>query len=238
MNRLPWKAPRPEGPRRGRWSPDEIAHLQHWYGLKDLESLARELSRRPASVLRQAELVCRKAARSGPWTASEVSELKRYLGLATQDVIAGILGRDIDEVRRQIFELGRVRRDGAWSRLERSAFKRQYGSRSDEDLALVFSRTVEQVRALAAELRLAKDKVFLKRLEPAQKTSMPRWTSEALELLREWYPRESNFALSERLGRSVKSVVSKAHHLGLKKEVERLRVMGRENNSLRYQSAD
>jgi hypothetical protein len=33
----------------------------------------------------------------------------------------------------------------------------------------------------------------------------------------------------------VKSVVSKAHNLGLKKEAERLREMGRENVSLRYQ---
>jgi hypothetical protein len=35
----------------------------------------------------------------------------------------------------------------------------------------------------------------------------------------------------------VKSVVSKAHHLGLKKSSERLRSMGRENVSLRYQDA-
>jgi len=33
-------------------------------------------------------------------------------------------------------------------------------------------------------------------------------------------------------------VVSKAHHLGLKKSTERLRIMGRENVSLRYQDAE
>ena len=37
-----------------------------------------------------------------------------------------------------------------------------------------------------------------------------------------------------KLDRSVKSVVSKAHNLGLKKDPDRLREMGRENVSLRY----
>jgi len=234
VNRLPWGEPRPEGPRRGRWSQDEIAHLQDWYGLKDIETLARELARRPQSVQRQAELVCRSARRSGPWTAAEVFELKRYLGLATQDVIASILGRDVAEVRRQISELGRVHCDGPWSREELGQFKRKYGSRSDEDLALIFSRRIEEVRALALELRLAKNKVFLKRHKPKQKTSMPRWTAESLRQLRELYPSESNFQIATHLGRSVKSIVSKAHHLGLKKQVERLRQMGRENIKSRH----
>ena len=39
---------------------------------------------------------------------------------------------------------------------------------------------------------------------------------------------------ARRLGRSVKSVVSKAHHLGLRKNPERLVEMGRENVGLRY----
>jgi hypothetical protein len=36
----------------------------------------------------------------------------------------------------------------------------------------------------------------------------------------------------------VKSVVSKAHNLGLKKDRERLREMGRENVRLRYDNGD
>jgi hypothetical protein len=66
---------------------------------------------------------------------------------------------------------------------------------------------------------------------------MPRWRNDELELLRRDYPVQSNLELARRLGRSVKSVVSKAHHLGLKKSSERLRSMGRENVSLRYQDA-
>ena len=36
----------------------------------------------------------------------------------------------------------------------------------------------------------------------------------------------------------MKSVVSKAHNLGLKKDRERLREMGRENVRLRYEDGD
>jgi len=64
---------------------------------------------------------------------------------------------------------------------------------------------------------------------------MPRWTDEELDLLRDLYPRVPNLEIAQKLNRSVKSVVSKAHHLGLKKELERLQEMGRQNVSLRYQ---
>ena len=40
--------------------------------------------------------------------------------------------------------------------------------------------------------------------------------------------------MAQLLGRSVKSVVSKAHDLGLKKSEKRLETMGRENVELRY----
>lgn len=234
MNRLPWGEPRPDGPRRGRWTQDEIAHLKDWYGLRDVEVLARELARKPESVRKQAQVVFRRASRAGPWTAAEVRELKRYLGLATHAVIAGILGRELDDVLAQIDSLGRIHHDGAWSRDDKSRFKQMYGSRSDEDLALILSRSVESVHQLAKELRLAKDKAFLKRNQ--QTTRMPRWSADALQQLRERYPRESNIDIATSLGRSVKSIVSKAHQLGLKKKVERLREMGRENISLRYQT--
>lgn len=208
--------------------------MQEWYGLRDLHTLARELSRRPQSVQRQAEIVCSAASRSGPWSADEIASLKRYVGSAGHDVIARVLGRPIAEVRRQIHELGRHQREGEWTRDEKNRLKRIFGSRRDEDLALIFGRPVESVRAIASELLLAKSKAFLKRSLPTERTPMPRWTDQALAQLRRDYPTEPNAAIAAALGRSVKSVVSKAHHLGLRKEVERLREMGRENVRLRY----
>ena len=53
-------------------------------------------------------------------------------------------------------------------------------------------------------------------------------------MLRRLYPEEPNLSIAQRLNRSVKSIVSKAHHLGLRKELERLQEMGRQNVSLRY----
>ena len=63
---------------------------------------------------------------------------------------------------------------------------------------------------------------------------MPRWTTEELDVLRELYATTANLEIADRLNRSVKSIVSKAHHVGLKKDLDRLREMGRQNVSLRY----
>ena len=81
---------------------------------------------------------------------------------------------------------------------------------------------------------LAKDKAFLKRARPAETTRMPRWSEPELAELRRCYPTEPNLDIARRLGKSIKSVVSKAHSLGLRKEPSRLAQMGRENVRLRY----
>ena len=177
-------------------------------------------------------------ARSGPWTASEVMELRRYLGATSPEVIGRILGRPTHEVNERIFELGRIKRDDSWQREELAEFKRIYGTRTDEDLSRIFGRSFDEIRKVAEEHALAKDKAFVRKLAGEAATRMPRWRDEELELLRRDYPVQSNLELARALGRSVKSVVSKAHHLGLKKSTERLRTMGRENVSLRYQDAD
>lgn len=176
--------------------------------------------------------------RSGPWTASEVMALRRYLGATSSEVIARILGRPVPEVNERIFELGRIQRGGSWQREELSEFKRIYGTRTDDDLSRIFGRTLAEIQKLAEEHALAKDKAFVRKLVGGAATRMPRWRDEELELLRRDYPVQSNLELARSLGRSVKSVVSKAHHLGLKKSTERLRTMGRENVSLRYQDTD
>lgn len=185
-----------------------------------------------------AEKLFSRTARTGPWTASEVVELRRYLGATSPEIIGRILGRPIEEVNERIFDLGRIKKDGTWPREELAEFKRIYGTRTDEDLSRIFGRSPEEVRRLADGLALAKDKAFVRKLVGEASTRMPRWREEELERLRHDYPVQSNLELARSLGRSVKSVVSKAHHLGLKKSSERLRTMGRENVSLRYQESD
>ena len=234
MRRFSWGERDSATPRRGRWSQAEIARLRELYGLRDERSIARELNRPVASVRKVAETVFRNAARTGPWTANEVQDLKRYLGGTTPEIIARILGRSADEVQQQIIELRRIQQTGRWTQEEVAEFKRLYGTRTDDDLALIFGRTLESVKRLGARYCLAKDKAFVRKLTGSAATRMPRWNAPEIEKLRELYPVCANLDIAQKLNRSVKSVVSKAHNLGLKKDVDRLREMGRENVSMRY----
>jgi hypothetical protein len=209
------------------------------YGLRDEKSIARDLQRSPTSVRRMAETVFRSGSRTGPWSAQETKQLKRYLGASNAEVIARILGRERAEIESKILELGRIRQPNQrWTRDETLRFKRIYGTRSDEDLGAIFGRQVEEVARHATKLCLAKDKAFLRRLNGNGATRMPRWGTEELAYLRESYPVTSNIEIAKHLRRSVKSVISKAHHIGLKKAAERLREMGRENVSLRYNGVE
>lgn len=221
-------------PRRGRWSQAEIARLRDLYGLRDEAVIARELNRPIQSVRRMAAEIFDSKPRTGPWTAAEVENLKRYLGLSSTQVIARVLGRDVGEVEAQIENLGRIQLNGRWTRDEIALFKRIYGTRTDEDLSRVFSRPLDAIRKQAQRLMLAKDKAFLRKINGTTSTRMPRWTEAELQRLRELYPSHANLDIATMLKRSVKSVVSKAHNLGLKKEPSRLREMGRQNVSLRY----
>jgi len=103
---------------------------------------------------------------------------------------------------------------------------------------VILGRPVADIEAKSAEICLAKDKGFRRRSGSKKATRMPRWTMEEGDLLKELYPELSNLEIARRLNRSQKSVVSKAHDLGLKKTSKRLRDMGRENVSLRYQKPD
>lgn len=232
-----WGGEKSTSPRRGRWSQAEIARLRELYGLRDDKAIARELNRPVASVRKMADTLFKRAGQTGPWTSKEVEELKKYLGATTNEVIARILGRTPSEVQQQIIELGRIQQTGRWTQIEIAEFKRLYGTRTDEDMALIFGRSVESVKRLGARYCLAKDKAFVRKLTGSSATRMPRWTEAEVERLKDLYPRQSNLEIAQALNRSVKSVVSKAHNLGLKKEVERLREMGRENVSLRYKKA-
>lgn len=236
MHRFYWSEEAERGRRKGRWTRAELDRLRDSYGLRADEAIARELGRSAQSVRKMADELFREACNNGPWTASDIQQLKRYLGASTPQTIARILGRDLAQVEAQIFELGRIQQNTRWTREENNELRRLYGTRSDADLAVIFGRTTEAVERQASKLCLAKDKAFLRRLAGEGATRMPRWSEEELAQLRELYPSMANLEIAQRLNRSVKSVVSKAHHMGLKKDLERLQKMGRENVRLRYQS--
>ena len=146
-----------------------------------------------------------------------------------------MLGRTVEDLEGKLVELATTLSDAPLSSPELILFKRQYGTRADEDLAIIFGRTLDRIQAEAGRLCLSKDKAYMRRkTSGTERTRMPRWTDPELQVLRQLYPGESNLQIAQQLGRSVKSVVSKAHNLGLKKDKARLEEMGRQNVRLRY----
>ena len=64
---------------------------------------------------------------------------------------------------------------------------------------------------------------------PKKGQKMPRWTERDVRYLTQHYANRPNLTLAIFLDRPVRAVVSKAHHLGLKKSDEYLSRMGRAN---------
>ncbi len=178
--------------------------------------------------------------KEGPWEAGEAQRLKRYLGVCDVDTIARIFGRTSACVENHLESLDENQVERPWSQEELSDLKRLHGTRTNRDIARVFRRPVESVTAKAAELCLAKDKAFVRKIADrnATPTRMPRWSAAEIELLKELYAQNSNLDIAQNLQRSVKSVVSKAHSLGLRKDHSRLVEMGIKNVSLRYDRKD
>lgn len=229
-----WGGDQSDRPRRGRWSVGEVARLKELYGLKDDEAIAKDLGRPVSSVKRMARTLFPGTLREGPWSEEEIQNLKRYIGVANEEIIGRILGRTPAEVKAQIESLSQIHVEREWSQQEIAELKRLYGTRVDEDIARIFGRTPADVTAKAHELCLAKDKAFVRKLAGTASTRMPRWSKEEIQRLEELYPVHSNLEIAKLLDRSVKSVVSKAHNLGLRKDRQRLAEMGRQNVSLRY----
>ncbi|MBL8694920.1 MAG: hypothetical protein JNJ88_12575 [Planctomycetes bacterium] len=229
--------------RRGRWSRAELYRLKQLFGTCDDGVLARRLRRSEASVRRMAEVVFdpnRSAKRRGPkqeWAPEELERLRKCVGVSQLPRIAMILGRTPEDVRAKLEELANHPKRGDWSHDEVKALKTYYGWRHDHALVVILQRTVEEIRAAAAQHRLSKDKAFLRREagESVRSASrMPRWTPEQEKQLVELYPNLSNLQLATQLGRSVKSIMSKANELKLKKSKELREAVGRRNVGVRY----
>ena len=106
-------------------------------------------------------------------------------------------------------------------------FKLNYGSTKDINLARRHGITLTEVDRIAKDLRLGQDK----KLFPVGR--MPRWRPEEVAILKDLYPTTPNIEIASLLGRTLKSVVSKAFNEKLKKDPQRLVEMGRENVQLR-----
>lgn len=238
MSKPTWGGEKPNAPRRGRWSTEEVAQFREMYGLRDDRTIARELKRSLASVRSMAESLYEGEPKQGPWSEEEVEKLRQYLGASTMQALCRVMGRSQEDVEAKIAGLALLRKDGDWDHEDLGDFKRLYGTRTNEDLAIIFGRGLAEIESCAGRLCLSKDKAFLRRQTGGKATTrMPRWQPSELEQLRRLYPQSSNLEIAKLLNRSVKSIVSKAHNLGLKKDPSRLKEMGRQNVGLRYSRA-
>ena len=223
--------------RNASWSTEQVDRFRELYGLRDESAIARELKCTVAAIRALAAQIYQAAPKTGPWSHEEQDRLLAYLGASTMQALCHVMGRSQDDIEGKLVELALIKTDTPFSQDDVARFKRLYGTRRDEDLAIIFGRRLDDIQRQARTLCIAKDKAFIRRTGPAEKsTRMPRWGTSDLELLRELYPIHSNLDIAQRLQRSVKSVVSKAHNLGLRKDPARLKEMGRENVSLRYGS--
>ena len=219
------------------WADDDVDHLLEHFGRKDHRVLAREIGCTTDELHAQARLAYAAkptSLREGVWAPEEVKALKRYIGAVELGLISQMIGRSVADIESKLVELAAGLVANPLEAKAHVEFKRLYGTRGDEDLALIFGRQLSVIQALAAELCLSKDKGFMRRRTAGNtRTKMPRWSADELNQLREIYPKLSNLEIAKTLGRSVKSIVSKAHSMRLKKDKARLREMGQENVQLR-----
>ncbi|MDG1049216.1 MAG: hypothetical protein P8M11_17205 [Planctomycetota bacterium] len=227
--------PQTEPSQDNSWTDSDLDALRASFGLKEEAFLARELGRSVEEVRAKAAEILSRDAVSGPWSPVDVDALRRYLGGVATNLLAQMLGRSVEDLEAKLVELATTLSDTPLTGPELIRFKRLYGTRADADLAIIFGRTLDRIHGESSRLCLSKDKAYMRRkTSGAERTRMPRWTEPELQTLRQLYSAESNLQIAQQLGRSVKSVVSKAHNLGLKKDKARLEEMGRQNVRLRY----
>jgi hypothetical protein len=222
----------------GQWAQPDIGSLTRMYGSVKLTEIARKIGRPLASVNKMvAKLFPESTEKSNtPWGALDVARLKKLYGsVGTVDQWARIFKRPVSEIERKIKSFETEVQERPWTRESLAAIKKFYGSRTNIDLELILGMPAKQIEEKAAELSMAKDKKFSSStIGTSTGTRMPRWTAEDVETLKRMHGTASNSEIAQHLGRTTKSITSKANSLGLYKTAEHLRQMGRDNVDWRY----
>lgn len=222
----------------GQWAQPDIGSLTRMYGSTKLPEIARKIGRPLASVNKMvAKLFPESTENSNtPWGATDVARLKKLYGsVGTVDQWARILKRPVLEVERKIKSFETEVKERPWTRESLATIKKFYGSRTNIDLELILGMPAKQIEDQAAKLSMAKDKKFSSStIGVSAGTNMPRWTAEDVETLKRMHGTASNSEIAQHLGRTTKSITSKANALGLYKTAEHLRQMGRDNVDWRY----
>jgi len=107
-------------------------------------------------------------------------------------------------------------------------FRRDYPNHTDDELCKMYETNHLKVQQLQVDYCLGKNKRTLPGV-----VTMPRWTDDQLKTLKEMYTDNDNIIIAKKLGKTVKSVVSKAFFLGLKKSKTQLTKIAKKNVACR-----
>jgi hypothetical protein len=189
------------------WTKRDDKLLQRNCKKKSYVQLARMLDRTPRAIEKRAADIGldRKFAW---WTGKELDLLvKNYPTMRTRE-LARLIGRSPEQVRMKAYVLG-IRKDR-----ERifSGGRRWSKTEVDEILRLYKNHTTRQVAALLDYPYMTVRRLF-KRLNGLVK--LKPWTKKEDRIMRKYCKRISYKKLAEKLGRSIKSVGSRAETLGL-----------------------
>lgn len=155
-------------------------------------------------------------ARPDSWQQVEDEFLRKHYSTMRAADIAQHLGRGATSVHVRARQLGIPlaesygARQIRWSAADERMLRKYYGKMVIEDLADQLGRSVKAVHAHARDLGLS-----LRAANPA----LPQlWTSKEDATLRRLFQIRTNPQIAELLGRPLRSVISRAKKLGLKKE--------------------
>jgi hypothetical protein len=226
------------------WVCDEDQRLRSCLGVSSLAVISLVLRRPVLEIVARVEELATKV-RSGDWCSEEVKSLKCLYGSRDDAVLSVILSRPVEEIQEKASEHRLAKSNALLRRLAdectiltaplvtsgfaRSTFDGADGARrgapggATAGGATAGGGTASGATAGGATARGA-----------TAQGRLPRWTGDEVEALKTIYPHKFNVEIAKILRKSVKSIMSKAHDLGLRKSAELLVLMGKTNVEVRY----
>ncbi len=190
-----------------RWSRKDVAILRKYYPSMGVGVLSKLPNRSKSSITAKANRLGLQVTDEYPgfgrWTAKESALLKQGYPLVGIDIRILLPSRSSWEIRKKAQSVGLVCTGISWGVAENDLMRELLKSHSIADTASIMGveEIVIQVMSAFPEGTYTRYKVG--------------WTPVEDQILREWYPIEGS-ACSHRLyGRSVYSLVKRAHVLGL-----------------------
>lgn len=195
------------GSERDRWSRKDVAILRKYYPSMGVGVLSKLPNRSESSITAKANRLGLRVTDEyrgfGRWTAEEAALLKEGYPLIGTDIRILLPSRSSWEIRKKAQRVGLICTGISWGVTENDLMRELLKSHSIVDTADIMGveKIVIQVMSAFPEGTYTRYKVG--------------WTPVEDQVLREWYPIEGSACAHRFYGRSVYSLVKRAHVLGL-----------------------